>query len=96
MMNLAEIAGKNRVIIEKVTPELDGGQFYIKAVPNEVIQVEADIFCDGHDKTAARLCFKHQSEKKWSEVPMRFVNNDRWEGQFTVEKEGDYLYTIKA
>ena len=96
MMNLNEISGKNRVIVENVVPELDGGQFYIKAVPNESIQVEADIFCDGHDKTAARLCFKHQSDKKWTEVPMRFVNNDRWAGQFVVEKEGDYLYTIEA
>jgi starch synthase (maltosyl-transferring) len=96
MMNLAEIPGRNRVIVERVTPELDGGRFFIKAVPQEIIHVEADVFCDGHDKTAARLRYKHESEKKWSEVPMRFLNNDRWEGHFAVEKEGFYYYTIEA
>ena len=74
-MSLAEIQGRNRVVIERVTPELDGGRFFIKSVPQEIIQVEADIFCDGHDKTAARLLYKHQSEKKWSEVPMRSITN---------------------
>ena len=27
---------------------------------------------------------------------MHFVNNDRWEGHFAVEKEGFYHYTIEA
>jgi starch synthase (maltosyl-transferring) len=96
MMNLAEIQGRNRVIVERVSPELDGGRFFIKSVPQEIIQVEADIFCDGHDKTAAHLLYKHHSDKNWSEVPMRFINNDRWGGQFLVEKEGFYSYTIEA
>lgn len=95
-MNLAEIPGRNRVIVESVVPELEGGRFYIKAVLQEVIQIEADIFCDGHDKTAARLLYKHESEKKWSEVPMRFTDNDRWGGEFAADKEGFYSYTIEA
>lgn len=96
MMNFTEILGRNRVIVESVVPELDGGRFFVKAVLQEIIQVEADIFCDGHDKTAARLLFKHESERKWNEVPMRFITNDRWRGEFAVEKEGFYSYTIEA
>ncbi|MFN4145268.1 MAG: alpha-1,4-glucan--maltose-1-phosphate maltosyltransferase [Runella sp.] len=95
-MNLTTINGQSRVVVERVTPELDGGRFFIKAVPNEQIRVEADIFCDGHDKTAAHLLYKHQNDKKWSETPMRFVNNDRWAGVFEVEKQGFYDYTIEG
>lgn len=96
MMKLAAIKGRNRVIIERVTPELDGGRFFIKSVPQETIPVKADIFCDGHDKTAARLLYKHQSDNKWSEVPMRLINNDRWQAEFIAQKEGFYHYTIEA
>lgn len=96
MINLADIQGRNRVIVESVTPELEGGRFFIKSVPQEIIKVEADIYCDGHDKIAARLLYKHALEDKWSEVPMRFITNDRWGGSFVVEKEGFYSYTIQA
>ncbi|MCU0339341.1 MAG: alpha-1,4-glucan--maltose-1-phosphate maltosyltransferase, partial [Spirosomaceae bacterium] len=96
MVNINEFQGKNRVIVERVVPELDGGRFYIKSVANEVIRIEADVFADGHDKVAARLLYKHEKDKKWSEEPLQFINNDRWGGSFTTEKEGFYSYTIEA
>src|SRR5690606_696434 len=52
---LFELA-KNRVVIERVYPELDGGRHAIKRVAGDVVEVEADIFCDGHEKIAA--CIK--------------------------------------
>ncbi|GAB3892653.1 alpha-1,4-glucan--maltose-1-phosphate maltosyltransferase [Larkinella knui] len=88
--------GRIRVVIERVSPELDGGRFPIKAVPGEVIAVEADIFLDGHDKLAARLLFKHPDDPDWTEVPMVFINNDRWGASFSVEKPGAYVYTIEG
>ncbi|KAA9349185.1 alpha-1,4-glucan--maltose-1-phosphate maltosyltransferase [Larkinella humicola] len=88
--------GQIRVVIERVSPELDGGRFPIKAVPGDVIAVEADIFLDGHDKLAARLLYKHPDDSAWTEVPMVFVNNDRWGASFSVEKPGLYAYTIEG
>jgi starch synthase (maltosyl-transferring) len=88
--------GRIRVAIERVSPELDGGRFPIKAVPGDVIAVEADIFLDGHDKLAARLLYKHPDDPAWSEVPMVLINNDRWGASFSVEKPGRYLYTIEG
>ncbi|RAJ95942.1 alpha-1,4-glucan:maltose-1-phosphate maltosyltransferase [Larkinella arboricola] len=88
--------GQTRVVIERVTPELNGGRFPIKAVPGDTIAVEADIFLDGHDKLAARLLYKHTDEPEWSEVPMAFIDNDRWGASFTVEKQGYYAYTIEG
>lgn len=88
--------GQQRTVIERVSPEIDGGRFAAKAVVGDTIPVEANIFQDGHDKLSARLLFKHEKDKKWSEVPFRFVNNDRWASSFKVEKQGYYHYTIEA
>jgi starch synthase (maltosyl-transferring) len=86
--------GRNRVIIENVKPEIDAGRFPIKRVVGEKVVVLADIFGDGHDSVSARLLFKKQSGNKWKEVPMLFLENDRWQGEFTVTELGIYLYTL--
>jgi hypothetical protein len=49
---LARLAA-NRVVIESVSPEIDGGRFPAKAAVGDCFTVEADIFADGHDKIDA-------------------------------------------
>ena len=82
--------GLQRVIVEHVTPEIDGGRFFIKKVAGESIKVEADIFTDGHDHIGARLLYRHENDKTWLYVPMHMVNNDRWQASFDLEKTGFY------
>lgn len=86
--------GRKRVVIESVNPEIDGGHFPIKRVVGEKVVVQADIFADGHDTVSARLLYKGPHETKWKEVPMRFLENDRWVGEFIVEEVGMYSYTL--
>ena len=43
----------DRVVIERVAPEIDGGRFPVKCVVGDTIEVEADIFSDGHDLVTA-------------------------------------------
>lgn len=88
--------GRTRVVIEHVIPEINEGQFAIKAVPGETIHVEADVFCDGHDHVTARLLYKHADDTQWSEMGMTLIVNDRYEADFTVEKQGHYAYTIEG
>lgn len=90
------VSGQIRVIIENVTPEIDNGKFYAKRVVNEYVNVEADIFGDGHDVVNAHLLYKHEKDKKWTEMPMHELVNDRWQGSFQVKKQGYYFYTIEA
>lgn len=87
---------RNRVIIENVKPELDGGKFFIKRVVGEQVEVTADIFSDGHDTLRASLWYKHDSDKKWSEVFMKDLPNDVWTGSFAVTKKGFYQYKLEA
>ncbi|HXV73093.1 MAG TPA: maltotransferase domain-containing protein, partial [Sphingomonadales bacterium] len=84
------------MVIENVKPQIDGGRFPIKRVVGERVDVTADIFADGHDALAATLKYRPASEPAWKEVPLRPLVNDAWEGRFTVESIGRYLYTIEA
>ncbi len=87
---------RNRVIIENVKPEIDGGSFFIKRVVGEKVAVSADIFSDGHDTLRASLFFKHADDKKWSEVFMQDHPNDVWTAEFIAEKKGFYYYKIEG
>lgn len=88
--------GRKRVIIENVKPEVDSGRFPIKRVVGEKVVVESDIFADGHDSVSAVLLCKKKGDKKWEEVPMSIIENDRWRGEFVVKELGAYLYTFEA
>lgn len=86
----------NRVVIESVQPEVDGGKFPIKRTVGERVVVEADIFADGHEVLNSSLLYRPLNESPWLEAPMRIVENDRWRGEFRVERLGSYVYTIRA
>jgi len=86
--------GRNRVIIEGVTPEIDAGRFPIKRIVGEATVVEADILADGHDALSCALLYRKESEAKWTEVPMESLGNDRWRGSFRVQELGRYRYTV--
>ncbi len=88
--------GRKRAVIEAVEPQVDGGRFAIKRCVGETVTVEADVFCDGHDRVRALLRYRHQSERGWREVVMRPSGNDRFRGVFRVERLGNYLYTVSA
>lgn len=87
---------QNRVVIQKVTPEVDGGKYFIKRVPGEPVQVNAAIFGDGHDHVRAVVAYKGPDDKKWTDVPLRHLGNDDWTATFVPEKEGLYDYRIEA
>ncbi|MCL4177751.1 MAG: DUF3416 domain-containing protein [Verrucomicrobia bacterium] len=96
MTNLSPLDGRRRVIIEGVTPEIDGGRHAIKRVTGEAVRVEADIFADGHDVLTARLKYRPAGRGSWLETEMEPLGNDRWRGEFTVGEPGSMLYTIEA
>ena len=88
--------GRRRVVIEAVTPQIDGGRFPVRRVQGESITVQADIFVDGHDLLAAVLLYRQEGEFSWHKVPMRLLDNDRWEADFTVTELGSCRYTLEA
>ena len=85
-----------RVVIQHVKPEVDCGRFPIKRVIGEAVEIEADIFADGHDAIACVIRYRHEDEEQWTEIPMEPLGNDHWRAPFTVEKLGQYIYSITA
>jgi starch synthase (maltosyl-transferring) len=90
------VEGKARVVIESVSPQVDGGRFPAKRTVGDTVDVEADIFTDGHDAISAVLLYRHESERNWRETRLRALVNDRWRGEFSVTELGRYRYTIQA
>lgn len=88
--------GRQRVVIEGVKPEIDGGRFPIKRVVGETVVVEADLFADGHDALSGVLLYRHDSSREWQETRFQFVTNDRWRASFPLNRIGVYHYAIRA
>lgn len=87
---------QERVVIENVRPQLQDGTFFIKRVVGETVKVTADVLADGHDVLACCVRYKHEKDKKWKEVRMTPLQNDVWEAEFTVEKQGFYSYYVEG
>jgi starch synthase (maltosyl-transferring) len=88
--------GRKRVIIEAIQPQVDCGRYPVRRIIGDQIAISAAIFSDGHDHVAARLLFKHESERQWRSTPMTALGNDLWSASFTVEQLGAWTYTIQA
>jgi starch synthase (maltosyl-transferring) len=90
------LEGNQRVVIEYISPEINGGRFPAKYVVDEKVTIEADIFADGHEVLSAYLLYRNENQSNWVETPMQPLVNDRWRGSFTASEQGCYLYTITA
>ncbi len=86
--------GQRRVVIEGVTPEIDGGAFPIKRIVGDRVIIEADVFTDGHDSMSAVVLYRREDDTVWREVAMEPLVNDRWRGAFLVTEVGRYRYTV--
>jgi len=84
------------IAVENVQPELDGGRWPIKRVVGDAVEVAADMFKEGHDLLQARVIYHPIGQSVWNEAPMRLVENDRWVGQFTVDQNTRYVYSVLA
>ena len=91
-----DVTGRVRVIVENVSPAVDGGRFPVKRVVGDTVDVTADIFTDGHDELTAILLYRSSADGEWVETPMSLDVNDRWLGAFALERIGTYEYTISA
>ncbi|MBF0121804.1 MAG: alpha-1,4-glucan--maltose-1-phosphate maltosyltransferase [Candidatus Omnitrophica bacterium] len=90
------ISAHPRVIIEKVTPQIDGGIFPIKRVVGDRVVVRANVFADGHDQVKADLLYRMASESNWHKTPMKSLGNDAWIAAFSIEEHKNYVYTVRG
>ncbi len=86
----------NRLIIEKLNPEINNGLFSIKRVLGEKVKVLAHIYADGHDAISAQLIYKTQNQKNWNALEMTALGNDEWTAEFNIKENQDYQYCVQS
>jgi starch synthase (maltosyl-transferring) len=86
----------NHIIIEDVTPAVDGGRYPAKRIAGESCVVEADIFRDGHQVLRAAVKWRRRQDEVFDEAPMLALDNDRWRGEFCPTDNARYVFTIEA
>lgn len=88
------------IIIEAVVPAVDDGRFPVKREAGDSLVVSADIYKDGHEILAASLLYRHaaagSARAAWRRVPMSPLGNDRWRGEFPLDRVGAYAFAVEA
>ena len=93
---MSRTEGRNRVVIDGVTPRVEGGEFPIKRIVGDAVAVEAVAYADGHDALSCVLLHRREADTEWTETPMELLVNDRWRAAFRVPEMGRYRYTVMA
>jgi starch synthase (maltosyl-transferring) len=92
--------GRLRVVVDRVDPQIDGGRFPIKRTIGETVRVTADMFADGHDLLAGVVKYRAVAADlqvgPWIEVPLIPLGNDAWEARITVDRLGQWEYTVEG
>ncbi|MGH9324785.1 MAG: alpha-1,4-glucan--maltose-1-phosphate maltosyltransferase [Vicinamibacteria bacterium] len=89
-------AMRARVRIENVRPSIDCGRYPIKRTAGELVEVSADVFSDGHDRVRAKLLYRLETEREWHGLFMEEMGNDTFQGSFSTEERGRYVYQVEA
>ena len=62
-----------RVIVENVSPAIEGSPYAVKRVLGDDVDIEADLVCDGHEIVQGRVLFRALSdsgaESSWRSAP---------------------------
>jgi starch synthase (maltosyl-transferring) len=88
--------GRQRVVIEGISLEIDGGRFPAKRALDEPIEVQVDMFTDGHDAIGGVLLHRHAADDEFHETRLEPLVNDRWRATFQAERLGRHLFTVEG
>jgi len=91
-----EAASQPRLVIESISPDVDGGRFAVKRTVGDVVNVEAVFFGDGHDQLAAELRWRALDEADWRAARMEERGNDRWTASFPLDRLGPYEFVVEG
>jgi len=86
-----------RVVIENVTPRVDGGRYPVKRLVRDRVEVGADIYKDGHDLIAARVLYRPEGDRRWREAALDYdYDSDRWTCTIGLDELGRWQFVIEA
>ena len=84
-----------RILVQRVTPAVDGGRYPAKGVVGQSVLVEADVFLDGHDHVAAEVhWFPPTGEPVM--LPMLALGDDRFGVRHVPMQEGVHRFIVQG
>jgi starch synthase (maltosyl-transferring) len=85
-----------QIVIEAVSPAIDGGLHPVKGIVGDILAVEATVYRHGHERVRAAVLWKPPGDDAFREVPMTLVNRglDRWRGELRLERAGRYRFAV--
>lgn len=89
-------AAQSPVVIERVSPSVNGGTFAAKHIVGKPLVVEADIFADGHDLLAAEVLWWSADEAERRVAKLTHIANDRWRATLTPDRIGRHYFSVEA
>ncbi|NIK89213.1 starch synthase (maltosyl-transferring) [Rhizomicrobium palustre] len=91
-----QAAVEPRIIIEAVSPSVEGGRYAAKRLVGETLRVEASIFTDGHPLLAAEVQFKAGDDNAPRCFAMTPLVNNRWMAEIPLLRAGRHSFVIEA
>jgi starch synthase (maltosyl-transferring) len=85
-----------RIQIQDVEPLVDCGRFAAKACVGDEVLVSATVFRDGHEVLRTALRVKAPGAKRWRDLPMADLGNDRFAATFGPDASGRWSYRVEA
>lgn len=85
-----------RIAIERLSPTVDGGAWPSKHIVGQPLNVEADVFSDGHDVVECDVLWRKIDDREWLREPMAMVANDRWRTEIKPDRIGSYEFFVEA
>ncbi|WP_424211708.1 alpha-1,4-glucan--maltose-1-phosphate maltosyltransferase [Streptomyces sp. BI20] len=87
-----------RIPVQDVRPAVDCGARPAKAVVDEVFEVSATVFREGHDAVAAHVVMRDPGGRIRPAVRLRELapGTDRWGARVSADVPGRWTYTVEA
>jgi len=86
-----------RIVVEQVTPLIDGGRYPGKAVVGECLPIRATVWREGHATVSAAVLWRAPGAAETS-VPMSLVDAglDLWQALVMPEEPGAHSFRVEA
>jgi starch synthase (maltosyl-transferring) len=88
--------GRKRVIVEGLSPQVDGGRYPAKRIVGERVVVGCDLLVDGHDLLTGVLLYRRVGETEWRREALEALGNDRWSASFLPDVLGSWEFTVEG
>lgn len=89
-------AAQSPIVIERVTPTVNGGAFAAKHIVGKPLVIEADIFADGHDLLGAEVQWWSADEDERTAAKLTHIANDRWRATVMPDRIGRHYFSVEA